>query len=51
MKYIYTNPYNLPGLTGLLLTEEEKANLKAFLLTLSDPSFIENSNLSNPFND
>jgi cytochrome c peroxidase len=51
MKYIYTNPYNIPGLTGLLLTEEEKANLKAFLLTLSDPLFIENPNLSNPFND
>lgn len=35
---------------GLLLTSQEKINLKAFLLTLSDESFINNENLSNPFN-
>ena len=35
---------------GLLLSNEEKANLKAFLLTLSDEEFINNSNFSNPFN-
>ena len=35
---------------GLLLSDEEKANLKAFLLTLSDEEFINNSNFSNPFN-
>ncbi len=34
---------------GLLLTDQEKANLKAFLLTLSDESFINNPNFSNPF--
>ena len=34
---------------GLLLTEEEKSDLKAFLLSLSDSSFINNSNFSNPF--
>ena len=35
---------------GLLLSPEEKINLKAFLLTLSDDSFINNENFSNPFN-
>lgn len=35
---------------GLLLTPQEKINLKAFLLTLSDDSFINNESLSNPFN-
>ena len=35
---------------GLLLSPEEKNNLKAFLLTLSDESFINNENFSNPFN-
>ena len=35
---------------GLLLSDQEKTNLKAFLLTLSDESFINNSNFSNPFN-
>ena len=49
MKYINSNPYNIPGQTGLLLTDQEKNNLKAFLLTLSDESFINNSNFSNPF--
>ena len=34
---------------GLLLTDQEKSNLKAFLLTLSDPSFIDNPDFSNPF--
>ena len=50
MKYIYTNPYSIPNETGLYLTDQEKSDLKAFLLTLSDESFINNSNLSNPFN-
>ena len=44
MKYINTNPYNIPNLTGLLLTESEKSNLKAFLLTLSDEDFMQNPN-------
>ena len=35
---------------GLLLTSQEKMNLKAFLLTLSDESFINNENFTNPFN-
>ena len=35
---------------GLSLTEQEKENLKAFLLTLSDESFMNNPNFSNPFN-
>ena len=34
---------------GLFLTEQEKYNLKSFLLTLSDESFINNENFSNPF--
>jgi len=34
---------------GLLLTAEEKENLKAFLLTLSDENFINNTQFSNPF--
>ena len=34
---------------GLLLSPEEKEHLKAFLLTLSDQSFINNPNFSNPF--
>tara|TARA_Y100000589_G_scaffold18712_2_gene15548 strand:- start:4991 stop:6088 length:1098 start_codon:yes stop_codon:yes gene_type:complete len=50
MKYIYTNPYNIPNERGLYLTDQEKSDLKAFLLTLSDESFITNPNLSNPFN-
>ena len=35
---------------GLFLTDQEKADLKAFLLTLSDPEFINNPDFSNPFN-
>jgi cytochrome c peroxidase len=34
---------------GLLLTEQEKSNLKAFLLSLSDSSFINNLEHANPF--
>ena len=33
---------------GVLLTAEEKAQLKAFLLTLSDPDFINNPNFQAP---
>ena len=44
MKYVNANPYGIPGQTGLLLTQQEKNNLKAFLLTLSDENFIQNSN-------
>ncbi|WP_338732532.1 cytochrome-c peroxidase [Mangrovimonas cancribranchiae] len=32
---------------GVQLTDQDKADLKAFLLTLSDPSFINNPNFSN----
>lgn len=32
---------------GVQLTDEDKADLKAFLLTLSDPSFINNPNFTN----
>ena len=42
MKYVNSNPFGIEGLTGLLLTEDEKSNLKAFLLTLSDEEFIQN---------
>lgn len=31
---------------GVQITDQEKADLKAFLLTLSDPSFINNSNFT-----
>ena len=34
---------------GVQLTVEEKACLKAFLLTLSDEGFLNNPNFSNPF--
>jgi len=44
MKYVNSNPFGIPGLTGLVLTEQEKSNLKAFLLTLSDEDFIQNPN-------
>ncbi len=44
MKYVNSNPYGIPDQTGLLLTQQEKNNLKAFLLTLSDENFIQNSN-------
>jgi len=33
---------------GVHLTDDEKADLKAFLLSLSDPSFISNPNFQNP---
>lgn len=33
---------------GVHLTEEDKADLKAFLLSLSDPSFIANSDFQDP---
>ena len=33
---------------GVQLSSEEKANLKAFLLTLSDEDFISNPSFSNP---
>ncbi len=33
---------------GVQLSPQEKADLKAFLLTLSDPDFINNPNFSNP---
>ena len=33
---------------GVQLSEEEKADLKAFLLTLNDPSFIANPDFQNP---
>lgn len=36
---------------GLLLSQQEKDNLKAFLLTLSDDEFINNPDFSNPFNN
>ncbi len=33
---------------GVQLSEEDKADLKAFLLSLSDPGFINNPNFQNP---
>ena len=33
---------------GVHLTEEDKADLKAFLLSLSDESFINNPNYQDP---
>jgi cytochrome c peroxidase len=33
---------------GVQLNPQEKANLKAFLLTLTDEDFINNLNFSNP---
>ena len=43
MKYVNSNPYGIDGQTGLMLTQQEKNNLKAFLLTLSDNDFIQNN--------
>ena len=34
---------------GVQLTPQERNELKAFLLTLSDPDFINNPKFSNPF--
>ena len=34
---------------GVQLNPQERQELKAFLLTLSDPEFINNINFSNPF--
>jgi len=36
------------GEGGVQLSEQDKADLKAFLLTLSDPSFINNPEFQNP---
>lgn len=36
------------GEGGVQLSEEDKAHLKAFLLTLSDPNFINNPDFQNP---
>ena len=33
---------------GVQLSPQDKADLKAFLLTLSDPSFINNPDFQNP---
>jgi cytochrome c peroxidase len=33
---------------GVQLSTQEKANLKAFLLTLSDPEFLNNPEFQNP---
>ncbi|HAT67182.1 MAG TPA: cytochrome-c peroxidase, partial [Flavobacteriaceae bacterium] len=35
------------GEGGVHLSEEDKADLKAFLLSLSDPSFINNPDFQN----
>ena len=51
---VYYSPYISPLMHhvndgGVQLTPDEKACLKAFLLTLSDEEFIRNPNFSNPF--
>ncbi len=51
---VYYSPYISPLMHhvqdgGVQLTVEEKACLKAFLLTLSDEGFLNNPNFSNPF--
>lgn len=43
------NGTNEPDGTSLLLTEQEKADIIAFLKTLTDESFITNEKFSNPF--
>ena len=37
------------NITGFELTDYEKSALVAFLKSLSDPRFLENSDFSNPF--
>ena len=51
---VYYSPYISPLMHhvqdgGVQLTVEEKACLKAFLLTLSDEGFLNDPNFSNPF--
>lgn len=44
------SPNRDPLLYPLGLTEEEKSNLKLFLLTLVDTSYLSNTYIQNPFN-
>jgi cytochrome c peroxidase len=43
------NPYKSPLVAPIDLTNAEKADLLAFLRTLTDPAFLTNPAFSNPF--
>ncbi|MFZ1529660.1 MAG: cytochrome c peroxidase [Ferruginibacter sp.] len=45
------NPYKHPLIKGFSISEEDKANLAAFLLALSDSSITTNPAWQNPFTD
>ena len=46
----HPSPNKDPQIIPLTLNEVEKANLKAFLLTLTDTSYLDNELITNPFN-
>mgnify|MGYP000731235516 CR=1 FL=1 len=43
------NPHKSPRLKGFTLTAQERTDLLAFLKSLTDPSFLSNPTLSNPW--
>lgn len=45
------NPYKHPFISGFSISEEDKANLAAFLLSISDSSITTNPAWQNPFVD
>ncbi len=45
------NPFKSPFMVGFRLTDEERQDLKAFLHSLSDPDFIDDPSLSDPFDE
>jgi len=45
----HDNPNKSPNLTGFKLSDSEKADLIAFLESLTDPGFLKNPNLSDPW--
>lgn len=45
------NPHKDPRITGFALSPEERSDLVAFLLTLSDPGFVEDPRFADPVAD
>lgn len=45
------NPFKSPFMVGFRLTDEEREDLKNFLQSLSDPDFIDDPALSDPFDE
>lgn len=44
-----TNPYQSEFVQGFTLTEQDRADLKAFLESLTDPDFVEDPRFADPF--